>query len=216
MATDRDRDDSVEASGDIIYSGLVDNSVGAVRADSGKSGSKLRRLKKLIEDTENKKKHLNDLKSQGEAGKQQAIQEQWTDVLKEASGNKVLANTAKIKKTIKRKEKAKEKSAREWAERTANVDNAINKRIDKREENLLKRKRGPDWILSAEEEAEKKEKEAEKKKGVPIKARFGNNNKNKSSSDTKGDAKGGSDGGKKGRAGFEGKKVEFLNKRQKK
>lgn len=213
MANDNDHDDSVEASGDIIYSGLVDSSAGTVRADAGKSGSKLRRLKKLIEDTENKKKHLNDLKSQGEAGKQQAIQEQWTDVLKEASGNKVLANTAKIKKTIKRKEKAKEKSAREWAERTANVDNAINKRIDKREENLLKRKRGPDWILSPEEaakEAEKKEAE-KKKKGVPIKG-FGGKNKDKGGKDSdKGD-----NGGKKGRAGFEGKKADFLNKKQKK
>jgi len=211
-----DHDDSIEASGDITYSGLVDSNVGTIRADAGKSGSKLRRLKKLIEDTENKKKHLNDLKSQGEAGKQQAIQEQWSDVLKEASGSKVLANTAKIKKTIKRKEKAKEKSAREWAERTANVDNAINKRIDKREENLLKRKRGPDWILSPEEaakEAEKKEADKDKKKrGVPIKG-FGDKSKGK---DKGGADKGGSGGGKNGRAGFEGKKAEFLNKKQKK
>jgi hypothetical protein len=218
MVSGNSNEESVEASGDIIYSGLVDNDAGVVRADSGKSGSKLRRLKKLIEDTESKKKHLNDLKSLGEAGKEQALQEQWTDVLKEASGTKVMANVDKIKKTIKRKEKAKEKSAREWAERKATEEAAFNKKYDKRDENLLKRKRGPDWVLSAEEEAKEKEKKEEKKKGVPIKARFGNNNKIKGGDSKGGDAKkGGGDGGKKGgRAGFEGKKVDFLNKKQKK
>ena len=207
------KEDTVDVDGDVIYSGLVDNNVGAVRADSGKSGSKLRRLNKLIEDAEKKKKRINDLKSQGEAGKAQAIQEQWNDVLKEAAGSKVTVNPAKIKKAIKRKEKIKEKSAREWAERTANLESTMNKKIEKREENLLKRKRGPDWVLSPEEEKEQKAKKAtEKKRGVPINSKFGNS-KSKDAGRTDSNF---SDGKKKGRAGFEGKKVEFLNKKQKK
>ena len=47
-------------------------------------------------------------------GKCRALQEQWTDVIQEAAGEKVLVNTSKIKKVLKRREKGKEKSAREW------------------------------------------------------------------------------------------------------
>jgi len=207
--------EEVENSGDISYSGLVDSSVAPLRADYGKSGSKMRRLKKLIEDTESKKKRLNDLKSQGDEGKQQALQEQWTDVLKEASGTKVLANTQKIKNTIKRKEKAKEKSARMWAERTSKVESDISKRQEKREDNLLKRKRGPDWIPPAgEEEQEKPTSGAEKKRGIPIKSGFGSF---KQKGDQKAAAgKGSSGGAKPGRPGFEGKKADFLNKKPRK
>jgi hypothetical protein len=43
-----------------------------------------------------------------------AASEAWSDVLREAAGDKVLTNTKRLVKALKRREKQKEKSAAEW------------------------------------------------------------------------------------------------------
>ena len=93
---------------------------------------------------------------------------------------KVVA-AAKLKKAIKKREKAKEKSAREWKDRNDTIAQAKSARIEKREENLGKRKRG---------EATPKAQGITTNKGTSQKTQSQ-------------------------RAGFEGKKSEFLNKGKK-
>jgi hypothetical protein len=80
----------------------------------GKPGSKMRLLKKMLDDAEIKRKRLNDLKTQGSVGQNRAREEQWTDALADAAGDRTVGDTRKLKKAIKRREKSKEKSAREW------------------------------------------------------------------------------------------------------
>jgi hypothetical protein len=165
------------------------------------AGGKMRRLKRMLDEAEKKRRRLDDLKRLGVEGTKRFVlirphisvllslsiplrranSEQWVDALKEASGVNVTMNAAKLKKAIKKREKAKEKSAREWKDRNDTIAQAKSARIEKREENLGKRKRG---------EATPKAQGITTNKGTSQKTQSQ-------------------------RAGFEGKKSEFLNKGKK-
>jgi hypothetical protein len=56
-------------------------------------------------------------------------QEQWTDVIKSAGGEKTLNDTTKLRKAIKKREKKKEQSAREWKGRLDTVESESKARI---------------------------------------------------------------------------------------
>jgi Surfeit locus protein 6 len=79
-----------------------------------KPGTKMKRLKRMLETADKKRQRLDELKSAGSAGANRLKQEQWTDVLKSATGEKTLNDTTKLRKAIKKREKKKETSAREW------------------------------------------------------------------------------------------------------
>jgi hypothetical protein len=67
---------------------------------SGKPGTKTKRLQRLLEEAEKKRARLSELKSQGEEGIQRAKEELWVDALKEASGEKVFDSTTEIRKVL--------------------------------------------------------------------------------------------------------------------
>lgn len=179
-----------------------------VDKNKGKPGSKVQRLKRLLDEAHQKREKITSLSNSTDPEEQQALRNvKWSDAIKSASGDKsvLLANSsggltaeAKLKKAIKRKEKSKQKSAAEWKARLDAVEEAKAARITKREENITERKNTKHGILSDAD----KEKLAKSVK---------NNNSNKVND--KGDA--GKDGT---RVGFEGKKTtgEFLNKKNSK
>lgn len=199
-------EDSADVTGnDILYSEMVESSSVQLKPGQGKPGSKTKRLQRMVEEAEKKRHRLEELKKQGPQGVERVLSEQWADVIQEASGEKVLVNTAKIKKAIKRREKSKEKSARQWQERISEVEAAKAKKQEKREENLLKRRRGADYVeTDVSESASTRARVSDDKNTIPkvISQKKASNNSKKSNVQS---------GGK--RAGFEGKKVDFLNKK---
>ena len=182
-------------SSDLEVSEIFDPSVKKFDS-SGKPGSKTKRLQRLLEEAEKKRQRLAELKKAGAEGKQRAKEEMWVDALKEASGEKVYDDAAEIRKALKRREKKKEKSARQWKERTEKVSAEKSARIEKRETNIMKRKKRSISIPEAEKPSEKRPRLAMVLKN--------------------GEAKEGASQGenKKPRPGFEGKKVGFLNKKK--
>jgi len=137
-----------------------------------KGEKKRKNLHKLLEKAEAKRQRLEELK-QTEEGKKQAEQEEWGDMLKQASGKKIHDNTQQIKKAIKKREKKKEKSRKKWKERETAVKQSISAKQEKREKNLAKRKNKGKGAVPTEDED-----------GKPHSRR----------------------------AGFEGKKTDFINK----
>ena len=136
--------DLVDDVGDIEFSGII-----AGRKDPSsepmvrnKPGSKMKKLKKLVEESKRKRQRLDDLKAQGASGKDRANAEAWNDVIKEAAGEKVLSNTKRLQKAIKIREKKKEKSAAAWQHRVENVAADKTARIQKREANIKHRQLG--------------------------------------------------------------------------
>ncbi|CAN0548091.1 unnamed protein product, partial [Ectocarpus sp. 12 AP-2014] len=119
---------------------------------------------------------------QTEEGKEKAKEEGWADAIRVAGGAEIKDNPAALKKMIKRKEKEKAKSAAKWDNRLSGQRKEQAKRQDKREENLNRRKKGGPAV------------------GDTDKAAAG------------GDAASGQDGKRQRRAGFEGKKQDFINK----
>ena len=107
-----------------------------------KPGTKMKRLKRMLETADKKRQRLDELKSAGSAGANRLKQEHWTDVLKSAQGEKTLNDTTKLRKAIKKREKKKETSAREWKGRLDTVESESKARIAKREENINVKKRG--------------------------------------------------------------------------
>ena len=134
----------VDDVGDIDFSGIVATK-NAAAGDVGiqnKPGSKMKRLKKLVEASKRKKQRIEDLKSQGDIGKDRAVAETWNDVIKEASGEKVLSSTKRLQKAIKSREKKKAKSAAAWQGRLDKLAADKSERIQKRENNIRERKLG--------------------------------------------------------------------------
>ena len=74
--------------------------------------------------------------SLGADGVKRAHAEQWNDIVKGVSGEKILEDAKKIRKALKRKEKSKAKSADEWKERLDKVREQKNAKQEKRAKNL--------------------------------------------------------------------------------
>jgi len=155
-----------------------------------KNLSKTKNLEKMLADAESKKQRLEELKqSSNPLDKEKAANIQWGDAIKEASGERVKNDPAKIKKALKRKASKKLKSAKAWKTRMESTQQKMDERQKIRNHNLSKRKIGGSAganLSSKRIEADNKEnKDGDKKKGRRL-----------------------------SRAGFEGKKQDFLNKKE--
>ena len=140
---------------------------------------KTKNLQKMLADAEAKRQRLEELKqSQKEDDKEKAANIEWGDAIKEASGDRVKDDPAKLKKALKRQAAKKTKSAKSWKSRMDHTQQKMNERQKIRQHNLAKRKQGG----AAGANLSKKRIVTEEDKKT-----------------------------KRGRAGFEGRKQEFLN-----
>eukprot|EP00751_Fragilariopsis_kerguelensis_P000319 CAMPEP_0170816564 /NCGR_PEP_ID=MMETSP0733-20121128/39360_1 /TAXON_ID=186038 /ORGANISM="Fragilariopsis kerguelensis, Strain L26-C5" /LENGTH=414 /DNA_ID=CAMNT_0011175799 /DNA_START=91 /DNA_END=1331 /DNA_ORIENTATION=+ len=108
-----------------------------------KNLSKSKNLEKLLADAENKKQRLEELKKSGkQEDKKKAANIEWGNMIKEATGERVKDDPAKIKKTLKRKAVKKQKSAKAWKTRMESTQQKMDERQNIRNHNLNKRKEG--------------------------------------------------------------------------
>lgn len=143
--------------------------------------SKTKNLKKMLADAEAKQQKLEQLKKGTEEEKAKAAEMQWTDTLKEADGQRVKSDPSKIKKVLKRQVTKKAKSQKAWKTRLEQVKEKKDDRQTIRNHNLDARKKG--GAIGANLSKKKIISDEDKKEG----------------------------GKRLSRAGFEGKKREFLN-----
>jgi len=151
---------------------------------------KKKKLEKLLEDAENKIKRMKELKEGSESEQKKASKMEWGDAFKQANGVRVRDAPDKIKKAIKQKAKKKAKSAAAWKSRTKDMKEKQNERQQIRRHNLDKRKKG--GVLAAN---------LSKKKIVDLEGARESEKKKRTGPHAA-----------KGRAGFEGRKADFLNK----
>lgn len=164
-----------------------------------KNLGKKKSLERLLEEAEAKKARLRELKESGDVDdKNKASKLEWGDAIRVASGTVKARNMdpSILKKAIKRKAKKKAKSMESWKSRMDQTRDSMDERQKIRNHNISQRAKG------------------------------GNDGANLSSKRIKDDddkAGGGGEGGKDrakrprlgphaGRAGFEGKKQDFINK----
>lgn len=141
--------------------------------------SKSKNLHKMLADAEAKRDKLEELKQGNEEDQAKAKQMQWSDTFKEADGQRMKDDPAKLKKQLKRKAAKKAKSQKAWQSRTAQTDKKLQEKQKIRQHNLQKRKQG------GQEGANLSRKEIRTE---------------------------GEDAGRRlSRAGFEGRKRDFLN-----
>jgi hypothetical protein len=144
--------------------------------------SKSKNLKKILADAEAKREKLAQLKKGSEEDKAEAALMQWSETLKEADGQRVKDDPTKLKKVLKRQVAKKAKSQKAWKARTGQQADAQKERQKIRTHNLGARKEGGTTAANL----------SSKKIAVPAEKE---------------------DGGRRlSRAGFEGRKQEFLNK----
>mmetsp|Transcript_52113 Transcript_52113/g.62713 ORF Transcript_52113/g.62713 Transcript_52113/m.62713 type:complete len:437 (+) Transcript_52113:38-1348(+) len=166
---------------------------------------KRKSLEQLLADAEKKRQRLKELKaSSSQEHVDKASQMEWSDAFASADGQ-VRKDPEKIKKAMKRREKKKAKSTTAWKSRLSQQDEKISEKQKIRNHNLTQRKKGG---VAGSNLSSKRIKDVDSTTGEEI-----------NKSDVKGDA---SAGGKrrrmgphsgKGRAGFEGKKQDFINKK---
>ena len=145
--------------------------------------NKKKNLEKLLADAEQKKQRLEELKKGSEEEKKKAQSLMWSDTLKEASGDRVKDDPAKLKIALKRKVAKKQKSAKAWKSRMEQTKEKMDERQKIRKHNLDKRKEG--GSTGANLSSKRIAKEGDEEKG----------------------------GRRLSRAGFEGKKQDFLNQK---
>lgn len=145
--------------------------------------NKKKNIEKLLADAEEKKERLEALRRGSEEEKEKAQRIMWGDTLKEASGDRVKDDPAKLKKELKRKVAKKQKSEKAWKSRMQQTQQKMDDRQKIRQHNLGQRKLGG--------------------------SAGANLSKKRIASDEDGDANESSR--RLSRAGFEGKKHEFLN-----
>ncbi len=149
--------------------------------------NKGKNLERLLADAEQKKQRLEELKKGSQEEKTKARNIQWGDTLKEASGERVKDDPAKLRKELKRKVAKKQKSSKAWKSRMEQTKEKMDDRQKIRRHNLDKRKEG---------------------------GAAGANLSKKQIAQEEGDATGEKKGRRRlSRAGFEGKKQEFLNQK---
>lgn len=105
--------------------------------------NKGKNLEKILADAEQKRQKLEELKrSENEEDKEKLSKMQWSDALKEASGERVKDDPAKIKDKLKRKAAKKAKSQKAWKSRMEQTQQKMDERQKVRGHNLEKRKLG--------------------------------------------------------------------------
>lgn len=188
-------------------------------------GSKMQRLKRLLDESEKKRTRLESLSREGEIGLKKVESEKWSDALKTAAGQQAIivssgaSNTdVKIRKAIKRRETIKRKSADKWKERLDNTEAAKTSRIDKRESNIAKRKNGGVAVTAEVEssaDATANGTGVHKHRNNPHSEYFKKHNKFPEENNAPTNSRSGKND-TNNRAGFEGKKKmgDFLNKQK--
>lgn len=161
-----------------------------------KNMGKKKSLERLLSEAEAKKERLRQLKESGDAAdKEKAKQLEWTEALKLANGeNMRTADPALLKKALKRKAKKKAKSQESWKSRMEQTKEKMDERIRIKTHNKKQRALGGVAGANLSKKRIKDTEEDETKDGSEKKkkARLGPY--------------------AKGRAGFEGKKNDFINK----
>ena len=104
--------------------------------------SKSKNLHKMLADAEAKRDKLEELKQGGAEDQAKAQQMLWSDTFKEADGQRIKDDPAKLKKALKRKVAKKTKSQKAWQSRTAQTDKKAQDRLKIRQHNLSARKQG--------------------------------------------------------------------------
>eukprot|EP00557_Chaetoceros_sp_GSL56_P004366 CAMPEP_0176497150 /NCGR_PEP_ID=MMETSP0200_2-20121128/11566_1 /TAXON_ID=947934 /ORGANISM="Chaetoceros sp., Strain GSL56" /LENGTH=439 /DNA_ID=CAMNT_0017895135 /DNA_START=69 /DNA_END=1384 /DNA_ORIENTATION=- len=165
-----------------------------------KNMGKKKNLEKLLEEAESKKERLRQLKeSDNIEDKEKAKKMEWNEALKIANGEKTRDTDPKIlKKAIKRKAKKKAKSQEAWKSRMEQTKEKMDERQAIRNHNIKQRSIGG---MAGANLSKKRIKDAEGDEKEP----------GASGGEIKKRARLGPYSGK-GRAGFEGKKRDFINK----
>eukprot|EP00980_Cylindrotheca_fusiformis_P013341 scaffold3399_cov117-Cylindrotheca_fusiformis.AAC.11 len=104
--------------------------------------SKTKNLQKMLADAEEKKQRLEELKKGNEEEKEKAEKLVWGDTIKEAAGERVKDDPAKLRKALKRRDAKKKKSAKAWKSRMEQTKDKMDDRQRIRNHNLSKRKLG--------------------------------------------------------------------------
>ena len=111
-------------------------------------GSKVQRIKDLLQRAQAKEERLQRLKL-ADGGFEEAKLEIWKDTLVQASGETIVQDTSRLKRALKKRETKKRKSAKKWDRVIkAQIDVADAKQV-KREQNM--RKRGKRKGISSDE-----------------------------------------------------------------
>jgi hypothetical protein len=154
---------------------------------------KKKSLDRLLQEVEAKRQRLKELKESGDVlEREKASRMEWGDVLREAASIPKQPNDPQlIKKALKRKTKQKASSSKAWEARTKQTEQSMAERQKVRSHNLEKRKIG--GSIAANLSKKKIVEEAvDDDKGRTKRRRMGPHSQ-------------------KNRAGFEGKKQEYIN-----
>jgi len=159
-----------------------------------KNKGKKKSLEKLLEEAETKKERLRQLKESDDAeDKEKAKKIQWGDTLKAAGGESMKeSNPALLKKAIKRKAKKKAKSQEAWKSRMEQTKEKMDERQRIRSHNVKQRALGGAAGANLSKKRIKDDKAEEDNTETKKRPRLGPYGKS--------------------RAGFEGKKQDFINK----
>lgn len=104
--------------------------------------TKTKNLQKMLADAEEKKRRLEELKQGNEVEKQKAEKMLWGDTIKEAAGERIKDDPAKLRKALKKRDAKKKKSAKAWKSRMEQTKEKMDDRQKVRNHNLSKRKLG--------------------------------------------------------------------------
>jgi len=107
----------------------------------GKAKKSHQNPKEILKKLRDTKKHLTELREQGETDKAAEMQTDiaWRNAFDKVEGKKVKDDTKLLQKAIKKRRVEKKKSKTKWTERKQKVEHDKEKRQKKRQENLDKR-----------------------------------------------------------------------------
>jgi len=168
--------------------------------------NKTKNMQKLLAQAEAKKAELQELREEAQQNnddtaraKVQAIQ--WADALKEADGRRVKDDPAKLKKALKRKAVKKQKSQKAWKSRMEQTQSQKKERQQIRQHNLEARKQGGQIgaNLSKKKIIPAGERKDEQGKKKPIASRAGFEGRKQDFLNSGSSSKGGMSGGNKGK-----------------
>lgn len=99
--------------------------------------------KKILQRLQQKREKLKELEQTGEKDEVEDIKEKeaWKTALARANGEKVKDDPDLLKRTIKRQEQQKKRSIEKWESRMHFVQKCKQERQEKRQENIVKRKK---------------------------------------------------------------------------